>query len=121
MSETPFDFTAMQAQGAAAGIPVLYVLTMTPLPLAPDTVAQTPPDEPTPLESHYAYMHQMIEKGKILLIGPCMSEPTMPGQAPVPPGIGILRVTSQRRSRRDRRQRAVPRYGLATQHFQSFD
>lgn len=34
MSETPFDFTAMQAQGAAAGIPVLYVLTMTPLPLA---------------------------------------------------------------------------------------
>jgi uncharacterized protein YciI len=95
MNETPFDFTAMQAQGNAAGIPVLYVLIMTPLPVAPDTVAHTPPDEPTPVESHYAYMHQMIENGKILIIGPFMGEPGIPGQAPVPPGIGILQVTSR--------------------------
>lgn len=95
MTETPFDFTAMQAQGNTAGIPVLYVLIMTPLPLTSDTAAPTPPDEPTPVENHYAYMHQMIEKGKILIIGPCIGEPSISGEAPVPPGIGILHVTSR--------------------------
>lgn len=93
-SGTPFDFAAMQAQGNQAGIPELYVLMMTPLPLTSPAAATTPGD-PTPLEIHYGYMHRLVEQGKILLIGPCMSEPAVDGQAPVPPGIGVLRVASR--------------------------
>ncbi len=92
---TQFDFAAMQAQGDQAGIPELYVLTMTPLPLASETAAQTRSGEATPLEIHYAYVRQLVEQGKVLLIGPCMGEPAVNGQAPAPPGIGILWVTSR--------------------------
>ena len=92
---TQFDFAAMQAQGNRAGIPELYVLIMTPLPLASNAPAETPAGEATPLEIHYAYMHQLVEQGKALLIGPCIGEPTFHGQAPVPPGIGILRAASR--------------------------
>ena len=38
-------------------------------------------------------MHDCIEAGKVLLIGPCMGE-QMPGHAPVPPGFGILQAGS---------------------------
>lgn len=93
-SGAQFDFATMQAQGNQAGITGLYVLTMTPLPLASNTAAP-PPGEATPLEVHYAYVHRLVEQGKVLLIGPCMEEPTIDGQAPVPPGIGILRVASR--------------------------
>lgn len=89
-----FDFAAMQARGDNAGLPQLYVLIMTPLPLASVPEAHAP-GQPTPLEIHYAYMHDLIEDGKILLIGPCMGEPMAPGSAPVPPGIGILHVASR--------------------------
>ena len=84
-----FDFAAMQAQGNAAGVAQLYVLIMTPLPLAAESV------DPTALEVHYEYMHRLIEQGKVLAIGPCIGEPSVPGQAPVPPGIGILQVASR--------------------------
>lgn len=90
---TGFDFAAMQAQGNDAGVRELYILTMTPLPSAPP--AATPPGGPGPLEVHYAYMHRLVEQRKVLLIGPCMGEPTIPGQAPVPPGFGILNVASR--------------------------
>lgn len=90
-SEPEFDFAAMQAQGNQAGIPELYVLIMTPLPLASDVS----PSPAHPLEVHYRYVHRLVEEGKVLLIGPCMGEPTTQGQAPVPPGIGILRVASR--------------------------
>lgn len=89
-----FDFEAMQAQGNNAGVPVLYAMIMTPLVPPSSPGADRNPGNPTALEEHYAYMHRLIEQGKILLIGPCMSEPTIPGQAPVPPGIGILSVGS---------------------------
>lgn len=89
-----FDFEAMKARGENAGIRQLYVLTMTPLPLASDPEAPAP-GEPTPLEVHYAYIHDLVEDGKVLLIGPCMGEPRVPGLAPVPPGIGILNVSSR--------------------------
>lgn len=92
---TQFDFAAMQAQGNGAGIPELYVLIMTPMPLASEAAAQTPPGETHPLEVHYAYIHRLVDQGKVLLIGPCMGEPFKQGQAPVPPGIGILRVASR--------------------------
>lgn len=95
MAPAHFDFAAMQAQGAEAAISGLYVLVMTPLPLTSDTTAGTAPGEATPLEIHYAYMHGLIEQGKILLIGPCMGEPIAEGRAPVPPGIGILRVATR--------------------------
>lgn len=85
-----FDFAAMQAEGDRAGVPELYVLIMTPLP-----ATRTSPGEVLPLEAHYAYMHRILQQGKILLIGPCMGEPAIPNQAPVPPGIGILRVASR--------------------------
>lgn len=88
-----FDFPAMQAQGNTAGVPELFVLTMTPLPPAPGSV--TPPGEPSPLERHYAYMHRLIEQGKILAIGPAMSEVIAPGVAPVPPGFGVLNVDTR--------------------------
>lgn len=91
-----FDFAAMQTQGNQAGIAELYVLIMTPLPLASPAVAEASPGQATPLEIHYAYVHELIEQGKVLLIGPCMGEPTIDGQAPVPPGIGVLRVASRR-------------------------
>jgi uncharacterized protein YciI len=90
---TGFDFAAMQAQGNNAGVAELYILTMTPLPAAP--AAESTPDAPGPLEIHYAYMHRLVELGKLLLAGPCMNEPTIPGQAPVPPGFGILHVASR--------------------------
>lgn len=88
-SGTQFDFAAMQAQGTQAGIPELYLLIMTPLPLASGA------GEAQALEIHYRYVHGLIEQGKVLLIGPCTGEPAIPGQAPVPPGIGILRVASR--------------------------
>lgn len=88
-----FDFAAMQAQGNNAGVPQLYVLTMTPLPL--DSPPEAPaPGQLSPLEIHYAYMYDLIEQGKVLLIGPCMGEATIPGHAPVPPGFGILLADS---------------------------
>lgn len=94
-SGTQFDFATMQAQGNQAGIPELYVLIMTPIARASHATPGTPIGEATPLETHYAYMHRMVEQGKVLLIGPCLGGPIVPGQAPVPPGIGILRVTSR--------------------------
>ena len=87
-----FDFRAVQAQGNSAGVPELYVLTMTPLPLPPD--AGVAEGDPTPLEVHYAYIHDLLGQGKILAIGPSMGEPTTPGYAPVPPGLGILNVAT---------------------------
>ena len=108
---TDFDFTAMQAQGDSAGVPECYVLTMTPLPLA------TPPAgdvTPTPLESHYAYMHRLVEEGKMLLAGPCMGEPKLPGHAPVPPGIAILNVTSRQEA--DEIARNEPFHVLGWRH-----
>lgn len=91
-SENRFDFAAMQAQGNQAGIPELYVLIMTPRPHA---AAEIPPGQAHPLEVHYAYVNRLIHQGKVLLIGPCMGEPAIKGLAPVPPGIGILRVASR--------------------------
>lgn len=88
-----FDFPAMQAQGNTAGVPELYVLTMTPLPLPADP--GTAPGDPAPLEAHYAYMHRLIRQGKILVIGPCMGEPPVPGTAPVPAGFGVLHVATR--------------------------
>lgn len=88
-----FDFHAMQARGTAAGVPELYVLTMTPLPVTSDSAAAQ--GDPTPLEVHYAYMHGLIEKGKVLVMGPCMGEPRGTGHAPVPPGFGILNVATR--------------------------
>lgn len=90
-----FDFAAMQAEGNQAGIPELYVLIMTPLPLASGTGTRTSSGEVAPLEAHYAYMHRILQEGKVLLIGPCLGEPAIPNQSPVPPGIGILRVASR--------------------------
>ena len=87
-----FDFHAMQAQGNTAGVPNLYVLTMTPLPLTPDS--DTASGDPTPLGVHYAYSDRLVRQGKILAIGPCMGEPRTPGYAPVPPGLGILNVAT---------------------------
>ena len=89
-SDTEFDFEAMKAEGEAAGIPVLYLLVMTPLP-----VAGAQPAMAAALRAHYEYMHRVIRDGKVLLIGPCMGEPAIPGQAPVPPGFGILTVGSR--------------------------
>ena len=89
-----FDFATMQAQGNAACVPELYVMIMTPLPLSSAVIAESASD-PSPLEVHYAYMHALIEQGAVLLIGPCMSESGKPGYAPVPPGIGILNVSSR--------------------------
>jgi uncharacterized protein YciI len=88
-----FDFEAMKAQGENAGVPQLYLLSMTPLPLASPPQAPSP-GQPSPLQIHYAYMHELVEQGKALLIGPCMDGPVVPGHAPVPPGFGILRVNS---------------------------
>ncbi len=89
-SDTEFDFEAMKAEGEAAGIPVLYLLVMTPL-----AVAGAQPAMSAALRAHYEYMHRVIGNGKVLLIGPCMGEPAIPGQAPVPPGFGILTVGSR--------------------------
>lgn len=85
-----FDFAAMQAEGNQAGVPELYVLIMTPI-----AGARTSPGEVAPLEAHYAYMHRIVQEGKVLLIGPCMGEAAIQGQAAVPPGIGILQVASR--------------------------
>jgi uncharacterized protein YciI len=87
-----FDFHAMTTQGNDTGLPLLYAMVMTPLPLAE---APGGPVEPSPLEVHYEYIHRLIEAGKVLLIGPCTQEPPRPGDAPVPPGIAILRVASR--------------------------
>ena len=95
MSAEEFDFAAMQVQGADAGVPVLYVVVMTPLPVDPQAAAAAQAQQPTPMEVHYAYMHRAIEEGKVLFIGPCMEEPKVPGQAPVPAGFGVLRVGSR--------------------------
>ena len=95
MSAHEFDFAAFQAQGNAAGVPVLYVLVMTPLPVDPEAVAAARSQQPSPLEAHYAYMHHVVSEGKVLFIGPCTEEPTEPGYAPVPPGLGVLRVNSR--------------------------
>lgn len=89
-SDVEFDFEAMKTQGAAAGVPVIYLLVMTPLP-----VTGSQPPVRSALEVHYAYMHRLIEDGKVLAIGPCMSGPAVPSQAPVPPGFGILTVSSR--------------------------
>jgi len=89
-----FDFQGMQAQGNNVGLQ-LYVLMMTPLPLASAAEGTAATEGPSPLEIHYAYIHDLIEQGKVLLIGPCMDEPVTPGYAPVPPGIGILTVSSR--------------------------
>lgn len=86
-----FDFDAMQKQGNSAGVAELYLLVMTPLPQAPPA----PPGEPTPLEVHYAYMHDLLGQGKILMIGPTAGAAPIPGQAPVPHGFGILNVASR--------------------------
>lgn len=88
-----FDFLAMQAQGNSAGVPELFVLIMTPLPLVSGPV--TAPDEPHPLKAHYAYVHRLIEKRKVLAIGPALSDPINPVLAPVPPGLGILNVETR--------------------------
>ena len=90
-----FDFAAMQNQGNTAGVSALYVMIMTPLPQISDAAAESTPGAPSPLEVHYAYMHELIEQGKVLLIGPCTGEQATPGHAPVPPGIGILNVASR--------------------------
>ena len=87
-----FDFPAMTAQGNDTGLPEFYAMVMTPLPL-PEAPSRS--DEPSPLEVHYEYIHRLIEAGKVLLIGPCMQEVRRPGDAPVPPGIAILRVASR--------------------------
>lgn len=89
-SGAEFDFEAMRAQGEAAGVGVLYLLIMTPL-----AVAGSQPAVSSALEAHYAYMDRVIEDGKVLVIGPCMGETAIPGQAPVPPGFGILTVGSR--------------------------
>lgn len=88
--DAEFDFRDMQAQGEAAGVQVLYLLTMAPLP-----VAGPQPAVSSALEAHYAYMHRIIANGRVLAIGPCMNETTSPGHAPVPPGFGILAVGSR--------------------------
>lgn len=91
-----FDFHAMSAQANNTGLPVLYAMVMTPLPVsAASSPVGVADDGPTPLEVHYEYMHRLIEDGKVLLIGPCMAEATNPGDAPVPPGIAVLRVPSR--------------------------
>ncbi len=95
MSADGFDFAAMQAQGNTAGVPVLYVVVMTPLPVDPQAAAAAQAQQPSPLEVHYAYMHEVIGEGKVLFMGPCTGEPMVPGQAPVPPGFGVLRVNSR--------------------------
>lgn len=88
-----FYFQTMQAQGNSAGVPELFVLTMTPLPLPAGSSA--PPHESRPLEAHYAYMHRLIEQGKVLAIGPTLSDPINPVLAPVPPGFAILNVETR--------------------------
>jgi len=95
MTEQSFDFQAMTQQGNSTGLPELFVMVMTPLPVAPDSPAPEVPDDMTPLEWHYSYMHRLVADGKVLLIGPCMDEPQNPGDAPVPHGIGILRVATR--------------------------
>ena len=89
-ADLEFDVEAMKARGDAAGVRVLYLLIMTPLP-----VAGSQPAVSSALEAHYAYLHRVIEDGKVLLIGPCMNETAIPGQAQVPPGFGILTVGSR--------------------------
>jgi uncharacterized protein YciI len=95
VSADEFSFEAMQDQGNAAGVPTLYVFVMTPLPVDPEAAAAARSQQPSPLEVHYAYMHRVIAEGKVLFMGPCMEEPKVPGQAPVPPGFGVLRVDSR--------------------------
>jgi uncharacterized protein YciI len=95
MTERAFDFEAMTQRGNSTGLPELYVMVMTPLPIVADSTAPEVPAGLTPLEWHYSYMHRLIADGKVLLIGPCMDEPKSPGDAPVPHGIGILRVATR--------------------------
>lgn len=89
-SGAEFDFEAMMAKGNAAGVPQLYLLIMTPL-----AVEGSQPTMSAALEAHYLYVHRLLAAGKVLAIGPCMGEPAIPGQAPVPHGVGILRVGSR--------------------------
>lgn len=95
MTERAFDFEAMTQRGNSTGLPELYVMVMTPLPIAADSPAPEVPAGLTALEWHYSYVHRLIADGKVLLIGPCMDEPKNPGDAPVPHGIGILRVATR--------------------------
>lgn len=95
MAEAAFDFEAMTRQGNSAGLPPLYLMVMTPLPVAADAPAPQVPSGMTPLEWHYSYMHRLINEGTVLLIGPCVDEPKNPGDAPVPHGIGVLRVATR--------------------------
>ena len=95
MSADEFDFAAMKAQGEAAGVAELYIVIMTPLAVDPQAAAAAQSQQPTPLEAHYAYMHRVVQEGKVLFMGPCIGEPMVPGQAPVPPGFGVLRVNSR--------------------------
>ncbi len=95
MTEQAFDFAAMTQQGNSNALPELYVMMMTPLPVKSGSPSPEVPDGMTALEWHYSYMHRLIAAGTVLLIGPCMDEPKNPGDAPVPHGIGILRVTTR--------------------------
>lgn len=91
-----FDFATMRARGENAGVPELFVLVMTPMPDVSDRVPHVAAaGESTPLEAHYAYVHRLIEEGKVVLGGPCMGEPKIAGQAPVPPGLVVLRVDNR--------------------------
>ena len=109
---TGFDFAAMVARGNSAGIAELYLMIMTPLPS--DRAVESAAGAPSALEVHYAYMHRLVEEGKALLIGPCMNEPVSPGQAPVPPGFGILNVGS--RDEADEIDRNEPFHALGWRH-----
>ena len=90
-----FDFAAFQEQGNNAGVPELYLLVMTPLPQKPGSAPPAVPGQPSPLEVHYAYMHDLLEHGKILMIGPAMGSAPIPDQAPVPHGFGVLNVATR--------------------------
>ena len=90
-----FVFEAMKAQGDNAGVPELYVLVMTPLPQLPDSAPPVAPGEPSPLEVHYAYVHRLVDQGKVLMMGPAVGGAPIPGHAPVPHGFGILNVATR--------------------------
>ena len=111
MNAAAFDFAAMAKQGNNAGVPELYVVVMTPLPVDPQAAAAAEAQRPSPLEVHYAYMHRVIAEGKVLFMGPCIGEPAVPGQAPVPPGFGVLRVDSREEAEEIARNEPFHRMG----------
>jgi len=51
----------MSAQGNNTGLPLLYAMVMTPLPLSAASSPHGVSDGPTPLEEHYEYVHRLIE------------------------------------------------------------